>query len=524
MPAQPEHEYMRETARYALNYSRDKVSGLSVGRALLRRIAGLRKSRVPIAIKLGLVISLLLVTGMGSLGIWMTFDQNRVMHEQLYDFGVTVAQQLAHIATEPILSEDSLGLTVLTTKFTESEKVLGTAVYAYTGELLASAGLQPAAGFNPVGSFGAESADTVQHWFWEDTAGGGGRRVSFVIPSKHSELTTGYAMVTLSASLMDAAFQKARNTILYATLFMCLLASLAALFMSRRLSRPIHTLMEATKAVGRGDLGVRIPDRRNDEIGVLIDSFNNMADGLLIKTRVEQMLSRYVSKNVAERILANLDQVRLGSRHVDATVLFADIVGFTSMAERLQPAEVSELLNEYFSYISVVCKLYNGVIDKFIGDCAMLVFGAIEDDPEHEFHALASAVLIQKLAARLNIQREAAGLPRVDFRIGVNSGRMLAGNLGSDERMEYTVVGDAVNLASRLASEAKSGQIIIREELFVNPGLFPRVCGAPHKTIAIRGKSHPVTTFNVIDIHASYQPTLEKNLEEVIASRGKVCE
>lgn len=515
---------MRGTARYALNYYRDKAPGLSLGRALLRRIAELRESHVPIAVKLGLVITLLIVTGMGSLGIWMAGNQNRVMHEQLYDFGITVAQQLAHIANEPILSEDSLGLSVLTTQFTQGEKVLGTAVYAHTGELLASAGLQPAGGFNPVGYFQSTTGDPVRHWFWGDTAAGGDRRVSFVTPARHRDLTTGYALVTLSASLMDAASHKARNAILYATILMCLLASLAALFMSRRLSRPIHTLMEATRAVGRGDLGVRIADRRNDEIGELIDSFNNMADGLLIKTRVEQMLSRYVSKNVAERILANLDQVRLGSRHVDATVLFADIVGFTSLSERLQPTEVSELLNEYFSYISVVCKLYNGVIDKFIGDCAMLVFGAVEDDPEHEFHAIASAVVIQKLAARLNAGREAAGLPRVDFRIGINSGRMLAGNLGSDERMEYTVVGDAVNLAARLASEAKSGQIIVREELFKNPGLHPRICGAPHKTIAVRGKSAPVTTFNVSDIHSSYQRVLEANLEEVIASRDKICE
>lgn len=513
---------MRGTARYALNYYRGLAPGLSLGRALLRRIAELRESHIPIAIKLGLVIAFLIVTGMGSLGIWMAGNQDRLMHEQLHDFGVTVVQQLAHIANEPILSEDSLGLTVLTTRFTQSEKVLGAAIYADTGELLASAGLQPVAGFNPVGDSREGADEPVRHWFWEDAAAGGARRVSFVTAAKHRDLTTGYAMVTLSASLMEAASHKARDTILYATLFMCLLASLAALMMSRRLSRPIHTLMEATQAVGRGDLDVRIADRRNDEIGVLIDSFNSMADGLLIKARVEQMLSRYVSKNVAERILANLDQIRLGSRHVDATVLFVDIVGFTGLAERLQPTEVSDLLNEYFSYISVVCKLYNGVIDKFIGDCAMLVFGAVEDDPEHEFHALASAVLIQKLAARLNIRRQAAGLPRVDFRIGVNSGRMLAGNLGSDERMEYTVVGDAVNLASRLASEAKSGQIIVREELFMNPGLHPRICGAPHKTIAIRGKSSPVTTYNVSDIHSSYQRSLEANLEEIIASRSKV--
>ena len=122
-----------------------------------------------------------------------------------------------------------------------------------------------------------------------------------------------------------------------------------------------------------------------------------MAAGLLQKSQVEEVFSRYVSKNVADKVLANLDEVRLGSQHLEATVLFADIVGFTSIAEGLQPSQVSDLLNEYFSYISVACKLYHGTIDKFIGDCAMLIFG-LGDDRLHRYHAVACALLIPKIS------------------------------------------------------------------------------------------------------------------------------
>ena len=477
------------------------------------RLARLLPRHVPIAFKLALVMTLLLVLGMASLGLFISDNQNRLIRTQLHDFGSSMALQLAKQASEPILSENSLNLRMLTTNLGLDEKILGAGIYGHDGGMLSASGIQP----NLAEPNFQSNSVTAQPWFRQATDGSRERMISFVAPATYQGVQVGSVVVTLSASLMDQAAVRARDAIIYATLAMTVLASLLAYWLSRRLSLPIHHLMEATRAIDRGDLAIRIDQQRNDEIGFLFEGFNNMAAGLLKKSQVEQVFSRYVSKNVADKVLANLDEVRLVDRPIEATVLFADITGFTAMSEKLQPSQVSELLNEYFSFISRACSLYGGVVDKFIGDCAMLVFGVLEDDTDHAFNAISCAVLIQQLAAELNEERRADGRPEIHFRIGVNCGAMLAGNLGSEERMEYTVVGDAVNLASRLCCEAQPDQIIIREQLYSM--LKPRIVAQAGKTLPIRGKSTPVGVYSVQDIHRDYQPALRDNLSKVLNTR-----
>ncbi len=485
-----------------------------IANGLHRRLARLLPRHIPIAFKLALVMTLLLVLGMASLGLFISDNQNRLMRTQLHDFGNTMARQLAKLASEPILSENSLNLRMLTTNLGQDEKILGAGIYAHNGELLSATGIQP----GPAERAFVSPGVTARPWFRHTAGGSSERLISFVAPAYYQDVRVGSVVVTLSASQMDQAAISARDAIIYATLAMTILASLLAYWLSRRLSLPIHHLMEATRAIDRGDLATRIEQRRNDEIGFLFEGFNNMAAGLLKKSQVEQVFSRYVSKNVADKVLANLDEVRLVDRPIEATVLFADITGFTAMSEKLQPSQVSELLNEYFSYISRACSLYGGVVDKFIGDCAMLAFGVLEDDTDHAFNAVSCAVLIQQLAAQLNEQRRADGRPEVHFRIGINCGAMLAGNLGSDERMEYTVVGDAVNLASRLCSEARPDQIIIRKQLFTM--LQPRIVAKAEQTLPIRGKSTPVGIYSVQNIHDKDQALLQANLHKVLNSNA----
>ncbi|WP_334078559.1 adenylate/guanylate cyclase domain-containing protein [Microbulbifer sp. M83] len=488
---------------------------------LQAHFARLLPRRIPIALKLALVMTLLLVLGMTGLGLFISDNQNRLIRTQLHEFGNTMALQLAKLAGEPILSENDLNLRMLTANLGLDEKILGAGIYARDGELLSASGIQPDLTGSPLEAAGPFAAAGViaRPWFRDTANGSPERLISFIAPANYLDVRVGSVVVTLSASQMDQAAARARDAIIYATLAMTLLASLLAYWLSRRLSLPIHHLMEATRAIDRGDFGTRIEQQRNDEIGYLFEGFNNMAAGLLRKSQVEQVFSRYVSKNVADKVLANLDEIRLVDRPIEATVLFADITGFTAMSEKLEPCQVSELLNEYFSYISRACSMYGGVVDKFIGDCAMLAFGVLEEDTDHTFNAISCAVLIQQLAVQLNEQRRADGRPEVHFRIGINSGAMLAGNLGSDERMEYTVVGDAVNLASRLCSEARADQIIIREQLFTM--LEPRIIARSERTIPIRGKSAPVGIYSVQDIHHNDQHLLQANLQKILKSRPR---
>ncbi|WP_226702516.1 adenylate/guanylate cyclase domain-containing protein [Microbulbifer elongatus] len=493
--------------------TKSKVISRQIGRGLSGFLSRLRPKHVPIAFKLAVVMTLLLVLGMTSLGLLISENQNRLMRTQLHDFGTTMALQLAKQASEPILSENNLNLRMLTANLGQEERILGSAIYSHDGVLLTASGAQPSLTVKLLDSANSTGV-TSRAWFQETVNGSQERLISFIAPADFQGVRAGSVVVTLSASLMDQAATEARNAIIYATLAMTLLASLLAYWLSRRLSQPIHHLMEATEAIGRGNLATRIDQQRNDEIGFLFEGFNNMAAGLLKKSQVEQVFSRYVSKNVADKVLANLDEVRLVDRPIEGTVLFADITGFTAMSEKLQPSQVSELLNEYFSYISRACTLYSGVVDKFIGDCAMLVFGVTEDDSDHMFNAVSCAILIQQLAQQLNEQRRADGRPEVHFRIGINSGAMLAGNLGSDERMEYTVVGDAVNLASRLCSEAEPGQTVIRKQMATM--LQPRIITQSEQLLPIRGKSTPVQIYSVQNIHRDFQAQLQANLKEVL--------
>ena len=275
-------------------------------------------------------------------------------------------------------------------------------------------------------------------------------------------------------------------------------------------------MVKASRAVAAGDYQYRITSRRRDEIGTLIGAFNDMTKSLHEKSQVEGALSRYVSPPVAREILANLDQVELGGKHVRATVLFADIVGFTQISERMTPTEVAEFLNEYFTYITQAAELYHGTIDKFIGDCAMVVFGVPEEDVDHRFHAIACAVLIRRLTARLNERRARAGLHPVHFRIGINTGDMLAGNMGSAERMQYTVVGDAVNLASRLSSEAGSDEIVIRDEHYLDPEVQRRVLARRYRELRVRGKRDPITVYLVKDVAGSYRAEMDRQIGTIL--------
>jgi adenylate cyclase len=153
----------------------------------------------------------------------------------------------------------------------------------------------------------------------------------------------------------------------------------------------------------------------------------------------------------------------------------------------------------------------------------MLVFGAPEEDNDHAFHAVCCALLIQKLTAHENSHREAAGLFPVQFRIGINTGSMLAGNMGSSERMEYTVVGDTVNLASRLCGITNSSEIVISREMYARDDISGRVLAGEYQSIRLRGISLPVSTYRVESLTADYQEIVDTQFEEILrneSSRG----
>lgn len=485
---------------------------------------GLR-ARLPeqftIAHKLALVLTLLISSSMVLLGLVVTNNQTQLLRGQMDDFGKTVVNQLAESSKELILSDDTLSLMVLIGSLTTNHNTLGTVIYNEGGKVIASSGMTPSNDILALYRSARQITpdDYSIEWLSNDDQGKNLQVISFMVPITFQKLIIGHALVTFSKATLNKAIIQTIQAIIATTLFMIMLGIVTAYYLGKRLTRPINDLMDASKAIHAGNYDFRINEKRNDEIGYLMSAFNTMANGLLEKSQVENAFSRFVSPKVAKQIMLNLDQVQLGGKHVNATAVFADIVGFTSISEKLPPAEVASLLNEYFSYISMITRLYHGTIDKFMGDCAMLIFGAPEEDKDHKLNAITCAVMIQRLTEVLNKERIIDGQVPIHFRIGINSGIMLAGNMGSNERMQYTVVGDTVNLASRLHTVAEKDQIVVTDTLVKDPDVQWHIVAHRYKSIQLRGITNPVTTYMVTDVKHDYSQTIDAHLSEIISHK-----
>ncbi|HEU4415780.1 MAG TPA: adenylate/guanylate cyclase domain-containing protein [Candidatus Angelobacter sp.] len=205
-------------------------------------------------------------------------------------------------------------------------------------------------------------------------------------------------------------------------------------------------------------------------------------------------LERFLSPEVAEMVTANPD-IRLGGVNQEVTVMFADIRGFTPMSENLEPSRVVEILNEYFTRVTDVIFDNGGMLDKYIGDAVMAVFGAPISKGRDAANAVNSAIQIQRLLIELNRDAAAREWPELRVGIGINTGPAIAGNIGSPRRLDYTVVGDAVNTAQRLMSNAKGGQILISESTAKKLGKTFDLDRLPE--LKVKGRSEAVPVFSV---------------------------
>jgi len=226
-------------------------------------------------------------------------------------------------------------------------------------------------------------------------------------------------------------------------------------------------------------------------------SFDNARSHEELARRVveRQALERFLSSNIVEKILANPDEIHLGGENQTVTILFSDIRGFTRMSENMEPHAVVELLNEYFSEMTDLIFESGGTLDKYLGDGIMAVYGAPIPKPDDALRATKTAIEMQRALADLNRDWESRGQQALRMGVGVNTGPVTAGNIGSAKRMDYTVIGDAVNLASRLCSNAAGGQILVSESTFLQlGGTIPAQKLDP---IRVKGKETPVELHEV---------------------------
>jgi adenylate cyclase len=212
------------------------------------------------------------------------------------------------------------------------------------------------------------------------------------------------------------------------------------------------------------------------------------------QTLQRSALERFLSPDVVEMVVANPD-IRLGGVNQEVTVMFADIRGFTPMSETMSPEQIVEILNEYFTRVTDVIFDHGGTLDKYIGDAVMAVFGAPISKGNDAANCVESAIQIQQLLIELNRDAAARKWPELRVGIGINTGIVTAGNIGSPRRIDYTVIGDTVNTASRLMSNAAGGQILISDSTAVAIGGSFET--APLPPLRLKGRTGPVNVFTV---------------------------
>jgi adenylate cyclase len=215
------------------------------------------------------------------------------------------------------------------------------------------------------------------------------------------------------------------------------------------------------------------------------------------KRKVKSIFSRYVSKDIYSQLLENPESAKLGGTRKFATVLFSDLRGFTTMSEKNEPEDVVSLLNQYFTAMVELVFKHRGTVDKFVGDMVMALFSAPLDDPDHADHAVQCALDMQTRLAELNKEWRAQGLPQLACGVGINSGDMIAGNVGAETVFSYTVIGDNVNLGARLESLCKqySVGIIISES--TKKLLKKEYDLRDLDEVLVKGKSKPVRIYEV---------------------------
>ena len=279
------------------------------------------------------------------------------------------------------------------------------------------------------------------------------------------------------------------------------ISALAGLALSAALSRwvnaPLARLKGAVDAIGAGHFETRLAITTHDEFGEVGAAINGMAGALREREMLKGALTRYVSQHVAESIVSEnrLPDLRGEKRRI--TVLFCDIRNFTRFANSLPPEEVFSFLNEYFAEMISVIFEHGGTLDKLIGDGLMALFGAPLDDPEHERHALEAALEMQERLARLREKWRESGRADIACGVGLHTGEAIVGNVGSEQRMDYTAIGDTVNIASRIEAATKEYDCNILLSGATAEALEGSFSLRKIAEIAARGVAQPVPIFTI---------------------------
>ncbi|HEX3175790.1 MAG TPA: adenylate/guanylate cyclase domain-containing protein [Methylomirabilota bacterium] len=451
--------------------------------------------RLPLKVKLSLLITGLVVLAVLLVSFSLIRKQAQTLTEAVTKRGLTIASNLAGGAKSALVSNDDLTLNILV-KEAMHDKDVAYVIFADEDGVVRAHSNVTMIGkrlVRPAGLSTPTDHSVIQTYVPED---GAAEIIDFATPLAFSKTPIGTLYVGFSKLAVTHAVNEARNQAILVTAFMIVLGVAGAVTLATLLSRPIFRLVEATHAISSGNLTLEVPVTTHDELGVLTASFNRMVRSLREKEMIKRAFTRYVAREVVEEVLKDPEHLMLTGARREATVLFCDIRGFTSLSERLTPEQVVSLLNEFYTTAIETTFKHDGTLDKFLGDAVMCVFGAPIAHPDHTARAVKTAIEMRMALATLSKRRAMRGLDPFEVGIGVALGEVVAGTVGTEERMEYTVIGDSVNVAARLQGQAKAGSILLSRRTY--EAVHDLVEGFSRGPMKVKGKEEEVEVYEVV--------------------------
>jgi len=274
----------------------------------------------------------------------------------------------------------------------------------------------------------------------------------------------GVIAVQYSEDAWESLAGQLLKRMLLAALLVIALAGLLVYWLAGRMSKPLEELAEAASYVAEGNYDHRLAIRGNDEFTDAASQFNKMIEELQHKEEMRKVLGKYLNPELVSDVFDGKKSGSLLNRKQEVTVLFADMVSFTAFSEAAETEEVVDVLNQYFEVFHSIITYYGGHVDKYIGDAVMAVFNHPKEDEKHTRNAAMAGVAMTVACKQLGVLRKDGN--KVSFRVGLNRGDVIVGNIGAAERLEYTVIGDAVNVASRMGGLGGHDEVVLPKATF----------------------------------------------------------
>jgi len=326
-----------------------------------------------------------------------------------------------------------------------------------------------------------------------------------------------YAALTEDKGSVELFWYALRIISLVAIIVLFMMITLKS-FLERRIISPLETIASANQRFQNDDTSARVvslPEDVPKEIKGIISSRTQMLDTILkiseerlhLVKFIRDTFGRYLSKKVVDEILESPNGQEIGGHRKTATIMMSDLRGFTSLSETRDPEDMVRLLNRYLERMSKVIMEYDGMIDEFIGDAILTVFGVPDEHDEDPLRAVACALAMQNALIELNNELMREGYPALEMGIGINTGSVIVGNIGSEIRTKYGIVGASVNMASRIESNTIGGQVLVGESTY---NLVKELVTVdPPQTIMMKGLKKPLVMYSATVIGPPYNIKLD---------------